>query len=155
MVHLVYCDNAGKKGEKVLDKILNGTKTMVVRGAAGRKIPHSRVFAGETLYFMEKGTSQISALALVKTVQNYVKLTEDEIEKILGDNQDKLSLTDKQKERWHKKCLCLVEFGDVKKIEPPLAFDHQGNMDDWLIIEKIEDVVVGTSIPYNYERSRF
>ncbi|NLK64407.1 MAG: hypothetical protein GX289_04860 [Tissierellia bacterium] len=155
MVHLVYCDNAGKKGEKVLDKILNGTKTMVVRGAAGRKIPHSRVFEGETLYFMEKGTSQISALALVKTVQNYVKLTEDEIEKILGDNQDKLSLTDKQKERWHKKCLCLVEFGDVKKIEPPLAFDHQGNMDDWLIIEKIEDVVVGTSIPYNYERSRF
>ncbi len=53
MVHLVYCDNAGKKREKVLDKILAGTKTMVVRGAAGRKIPHSRVFAGERLYFME------------------------------------------------------------------------------------------------------
>ena len=44
MVHLVYCDNASKKGEKVLDKILAGTKTMIVRGAAGRKIPHSRVF---------------------------------------------------------------------------------------------------------------
>jgi hypothetical protein len=28
-------------------------------------------------------------------------------------------------------------------------------MDDWLIIEKVEDVVVGTSIPYNYEKSRF
>lgn len=28
-------------------------------------------------------------------------------------------------------------------------------MDDWLIIEKIEDVIVGTSIPYNYEKSRF
>ena len=47
MVHLVYCDNTGKKGEKVLDKIINGTKTMVVRGAAGRKIPHSRVFPGD------------------------------------------------------------------------------------------------------------
>lgn len=35
-----------------------------------------------------------------------------------------------------------------------LPFDHQSNMDDWLIIEKIEDVVVGTSIPYNYEKSR-
>lgn len=33
MVHLVYCDNTGKKGEKVLDKILAGTKTMVVRGS--------------------------------------------------------------------------------------------------------------------------
>lgn len=32
MVHLVYCDNAGKKGEKELDKILAGTKTMVMRG---------------------------------------------------------------------------------------------------------------------------
>mgnify|MGYP000734899453 FL=1 len=28
-------------------------------------------------------------------------------------------------------------------------------MDDWLIIEKIEDVVVGTSIDYNYEKSKF
>jgi len=55
MVHLVYCDNAGKKGERVLDKILSGEKTMVIRSASGRKIPHSRVFAGETLYFMEKG----------------------------------------------------------------------------------------------------
>jgi len=51
--------------------------------------------------------------------------------------------------------LCLVEFDEVCKIEPPLPFDHQGNMDDWLIIDKIEDVVVGTSIPYNYEKSRF
>lgn len=25
----------------------------------------------------------------------------------------------------------------------------------WLIIDKIEDVVVGSSIPYNYEKSRF
>ena len=32
MVHLVYCDNTGKKGEHELDKILNGSKTMVVRG---------------------------------------------------------------------------------------------------------------------------
>lgn len=52
MVHLVYCDNAGKRGEKELDKILCGENTMVVRGTAGRKIPHSRVFVGEDLYFM-------------------------------------------------------------------------------------------------------
>lgn len=145
MVHLVYCDNTGKKGEKVLDKILAGAKTMVVRGAAGRKIPHSRVSEGEQIYFMEKGTSLISAMAIVKSVQNYVKLSDEEIAQTLSDNQDKLNLSDKQESRWHKKCLCLVEFENVQKITP-LAFDHQGNMDDWLIIEKIEDVVVGTSI---------
>ncbi|AUA38163.1 Uncharacterised protein [Clostridioides difficile] len=154
MVHLVYCDNAGKKGEKVLDKILAGTKTMVIRGAAGRKIPHSRVFEDELLYFMEKGTGKISAKATVKKVENYVKLTEDEISKILNENQPKLNLSEKQKVRWHKKCLCLVEFENVEEITP-LDFDHQGNMDDWLIVEKIEDVVVGTSIPYNYEKSKF
>ena len=154
MVHLVYCDNAGKKGEKVLDKILAGKKTMIVRGAAGRKIPHSRVFEGERLYFMEKGSGEVTATALVKEVKNFVKLSDEEITKILAENQSKLNLSDKQKVRWHKKCLCFVEFEDVKKISP-LAFEHQGNMDDWLILEKIEDVIVGTSIPYNYENSRF
>ena len=154
MVHLVYCDNAGKKGEKVLDKILAGTKTMVVRGAAGRKIPHSRVFEGEKLYFMEKGSGLITATAIVKAVQNYVKLSDEEITNTLANNQSKLNLSDKQKVRWQKKCLCLEEFEKVEEITP-LAFEHQGNMDDWLIIEKIEDVVVGTSIPYNYENSKF
>lgn len=155
MVHLVYCDNAGKQGERVLDKILSGRKTMVVRGAAGRKIPHSRVFAGETLYFMEKGSGLISARAMAVRVENHVKLAEEEIGQVLDANREKLSLTEKQAQRWHKKCLCLVEFEDVEQLAPPLAFDHQGNMDDWLILEKIEDVVVGTSIPYHYDHSRF
>lgn len=151
MVHLVYCDDKAK----VLDKILDGSKTMVIRGAAGRKIPHSRVNEGESLYFMQKGSKKISAKATVTYVENYLKLTDEEITATLERNQPKLNLTDKQKERWHKKCLVLVEFAGVEKIEPALDFDHQRNMDDWLIIDKIEDVVVGTSIPYNYENSRF
>ncbi len=150
MVHLVYCDNK----EKVLEKILDGSKTMIIRAAAGRKIPHSRVFDGEKLYFMKKGTAKISATATVKSVQNYVKLSEEEIEKIMTDNQGKLNLSKKQQERWYKKCICLIEFENVSEIEP-LEFEHQGNMDDWLIIEKINDVVVGTSIPYDYEKSKF
>lgn len=150
MVHLVYCDDKAK----VLEKILEGTKRMVVRGAAGRKIPHSRVFEGETLYFMKKGTGIISAKAEVVHVDNYLKLSDGEIEKVLEENQDKLDLTEKQKERWHKKCLCLVEFKNVEAMEP-LEFDRQGNMDDWLILQKIEDVVLGTSIPYNYDNARF
>lgn len=150
MVHLVYCDDKSKE----LAKILDGSKTMVIRGAAGRKIPHSRVFAGEELYFMEKGSKKITAKAVVKDVQNFVKLSDDEITKTIDSNNNKLQLTDKQKERWHKKCLCLVEFAGVEEIAP-LDFDHQGNMDDWLIIDKIADVVVGTSIPYNYEKSKF
>lgn len=150
MVHLVYCDDKSKE----LDKIMSGNKTMIIRGAAGRKIPHSRVFQDDILYFMEKGTKKITAKAVVSEVQNYVKLGDSEITRIIEENDDKLVLTEKQKERWHKKCLCLISFHDVEAIEP-LAFDHQGNMDDWLIIDKIEDIVVGTSIPYNYDKSKF
>lgn len=149
MVHLVYCDDK----EKVLEKILNKSKHMVIRSAAGRKIPHSRVFEGEELYFMKKGTGLITAKATVTSVQNYVKLTPEESLEIINKNQSKLNLSQKQVERWNKKCLCLVEFDNVEEIAP-LNFDHQSNMDDWLIIEKIEDVTVGTSIPYNYDNSK-
>ena len=150
MVHLVYCDDKSKE----LSKILAGSKTMIIRGAAGRKIPHSRVFKDEILYFMEKGSKKIIAKSVVSDVQNFIKLKDEEITKTIEDNSDKLQLTEKQKQRWHKKCLCLVEFSNVEEITP-LDFDHQSNMDDWLIIEKIEDVVVGASIPYNYDNSRF
>ena len=152
MVHLVYCDNAGKKGVRVLDKIIAGTKTMVVRGAAGRKIPHSRVFEGERLYFIEKGSASITATAFVKSVQNYVKLSEEEITRILSENSGKLNLSDKQMVRWHKKCLCLVEFENVEEITP-IAFEHQSNMDDWLILKRIEDVAAGTGTQYDSHRS--
>jgi hypothetical protein len=150
MVHVVYCDDK----EKVLEKILAGTKSMIIRAAAGRKIPHSRVFEGETLYLMKKGSGLITAKADVIRVENYVKLSEDEMERILLENQDKLNLSEKQKLRWRKKCMCLVEFKNVKEIDG-LEFDRQGNMDDWLIIDKIEDVLVGTSTPYNYGKSKF
>lgn len=150
MVHLVYCDNTGKKGTRELDNIMNGTKTMVVRGAAGRKIPHSRVQTGEVLYFMEKGTAQIRAKAIVTNVENFVRLSDEEIHEKLDTRQAELNLTPKQQQRWHKKCLCFVAFDNVEEISP-LAFDHQGNMDDWLIIEKIEDILIGTSKPYDYK----
>jgi hypothetical protein len=150
MVHLVYLDNK----EKELDQILTKKKTMVIRGAAGRKIPHSRVNEGETLYFMEKGSFNITLKAIVKNVKNYVKLSDEEITKVLSSNQDKLNLSNKQQKRWHKKCLILVEFKNLEKITP-LTFERQNNMDDWLIIEKIEDVLVGSSIPYNYKKSKF
>lgn len=150
MVHLVYCDDK----EKVLEKILNGSKTMIIRAASGKKIPHSRVFEGEILYFMKKGTGKITAIGIVKKIHNFVRLNEEQIDEVLQEYQNKLNLSKKQQLRWHKKCICLVEFADVKEIET-LEFDHQGNMDDWLIVDKIEDVVVGTSLPYNYEKSRF
>lgn len=88
---------------------MDGSKTMIIRAAARRKIPHIRVFVGEKLYFMKKGTAKISTTETVKSVQNFIKFSEDEIVKVLANNQEKLNLSKKQQERWHKKCMCLVE----------------------------------------------
>ena len=48
---------------------------------------------------MEKGTKKITAKAVVRDIQNYVKLSDEEITKTIEDNSNKLQLTDKQKER--------------------------------------------------------
>lgn len=139
MVHLVYCDNALNKGCNVLDLIMNKQKRMIARGAAGRKIPHSRVFEGETLYFMLKGSKQVTAKAVVTNVKNYVKLSDEEIDAILEEHQDKLQLSTAQKKRWHRKCLCLVEFDQVESMDA-IPFERTNNMDDWIIGERIEDI---------------
>lgn len=133
MVHIVICDN--KTCE--LSKILEGNKTMLIRGADGRKLPHSRVFFDDELYFTEKGSQKITAKSKVLDVQNFVKLPNDEIDKILDDNECKLSLTKAQKEKYHKRCLCLVEFGTIEKIEP-ITFVPPRPTEDWVLLDDIQ-----------------
>lgn len=146
MEHLVYCDAKAK----VLDKILNGTKTMIIRGVAGRKLPHGRVFEGESLYFIENnGDGLIKAKAVVKSVFNSEKMTEDESKEVVAKNQDKLNLTEAQIKRWAgKKVLCLIEIKDAEMIEP-LKFSRQNNMDDWITVENISTVLEGSSEEYH------
>lgn len=142
MEHLVYCDKEGA----VLEKLLNRSKTKIIRGAAGRKIPHSRVFAGEILYFVENdGTGEIKATAKVKSVFNSEKMTEEESNKLIEENSKELNLSKKQLGRWSgKKVLCLIEVEDVKKLETPMIYDRKKNMDDWIIVDHISDILVGS-----------
>lgn len=149
MEHLVYCDAKSK----VLDKILNGTKTMIIRGAAGRKLPHGRVFKGETLFFIENnGTGLIKAKATVKSVFNSEKMTEEESKIVVEKEQSKLNLTDAQIKRWAgKKVLCLVEIKNVETIET-LTLERQSNMDDWITVEKITSILEGSGEKYHSVR---
>jgi len=148
--HLVYCDTKAT----VLDKILIGTKTMIIRGAAARKLPHGRVFEGETLYFIENnGDGLVKAKATVKSVFNSEKMTEEESKAIIAQNKDKLNLSDEQIKRWAgKKVLCLIGIKDVMTIEPPLVFDRQKNMDDWITVENIKSVLEGSNEKYTSVR---
>ena len=145
MEHLVYCD----KKAKVWEKLLSGQKTLIVRGAAGRKLPHSRVFKGEKLYFIENdGSGLIKGTGTVKSVDNLVKLTEEESKNIISERQNELQLTEEQVKRWAgKKCLCLIEVEDITEISP-VKYDRQKNMDDWITVEDIRTILEGSSENY-------
>ncbi len=149
MEHLVYCDTKAK----VLEKLLEGSKTMIIRGAAGRKLPHGRVFEGETLYFIQNnGDGLIKAKGTVSSVFNSEKMTEDVSKALVQKNQDALNLSPAQIERWAgKKVLCLITVKDVKTIEP-LHFDRKQNMDDWLVVETIDHVLEGSTHVYQNVR---
>jgi len=141
MDHVVYLDAQAKE----LENLLSGSKTMIIRGATGRKLPHGRVDAGDMLYFINNNAEgKVRAKAKVKSAFHSEKMTEDESDELVKKNQPKLSLTDKQIKRWAgKRYIVLIEVTNVKEIQP-FAIDksNYSNMDDWLPVEKIESVTV-------------
>lgn len=138
MEHLVYCDAKAKE----LSLILSGQKSMVVRGAAGRKVPYGRVHEGDILYFIENdGTGVIKARAEVSNVINSDKMVPDESTAMLDSYRDQLKLTARQEKRWAgKKYLCLIEFDCAQAVEP-MVYDRQKNMDDWICCSKIDEIL--------------
>ncbi len=139
MDHIVYLDAKAKEAEM----IFAGTKTMIIRGAAGRKIPHGRVFENDVLYFvLNNASAKVFARAVVKKVINSEKLTPPESAKLIEDNQSKLRLTEKQLDRWSgKRYLVLIEIENPEELTP-FAFNKGEftNMDDWLPVEDINKV---------------
>jgi hypothetical protein len=140
MDHVVYVDTKARE----LEKLLSGEKTMIVRGATGRKLPYGRVQANDRLFFIQnKGDSMVRACAHVGDVFNSEMLTEEQSVKLVETNQSKLNLTPDQIKRWAgKRYLVLIEVKDVQSIEP-FVIDRSGygNMDDWLPVETIGNVI--------------
>lgn len=140
MDHVVYLDTRANE----LENLLTGKKTMILRGAAGRKLPHGRVKRGDILYFMRNnGEGLVKARALVKSVFHSDQLSPDESRKIVHDNQPRLQLNESLLNRFAgKRFLVLVE---VEDIEPLDAFaidrDRFSNMDDWLPVGQIDTVI--------------
>jgi len=139
MDHVVYVDAKAKE----LEKILDGSKTMIIRGAAGRKLPHGRVSAGDVLYFIQNnGQGQVRARAVVAAALHSEKLSPAEAEQLVRENQDKLQLSPTLAARWAgKRYLVLVEIHPAEALQP-FAIDRSayGNMDDWLPVGDIAAV---------------
>ncbi len=142
MDHVVYVDAKAKE----LTEILKGSKTMIIRGAAGRKMPYGRVNKDDMLYLIENdGSGLVRAKTKVLSVLNSVKMTVDESVSFVEQYQDKLHLTSSQNKRWAgKRYLVLIEIGEVEEVGSFLIDKREyGNMDDWLPVDNIENVKVG------------
>ncbi len=139
MDHVVYLDANAKE----LELLLASRKTMIVRGATGRKIPYGRVNQGDMLYFMNNDAGgAILAKAKVKSVLNSQKMTAAQSTQLIGRHQEQLQLTTKQHERWAgKRYLVLIEVAAVRPVTPfRIDKSNYGNMDDWLPVEDIAKV---------------
>lgn len=138
MEHIAYCESKANE----LDNLVSGNKSMLIRGAAGRKLPHGRVAIGDIVYLINNDSSgKILAKGTVNFVYHSEKLTRDESERIIDENMYRLKLTPDQRKRWiGKRFLCLVEIENVVPVEP-FSYVREKNMDDWIIVEKVQDVM--------------
>lgn len=139
MDHIVYLDAKAKE----LEKLIDGSKTMIIRGATGRKMPYGRVNEGDILYFINNNAEGfVKAKAIVDSVFNSDKMSPEESVALVKKHQEKLNLSETQFTKWAgKRYIVLIE---LKKIEEVKSFaidkSNYGNMDDWLPVEKIETV---------------
>jgi len=141
MDHVVYLDTKANE----LEKLLNGTKKMIIRGATGRKLPYGKVFEGDHLFFINNnGEGKIKAFGKVSMVFNSDKMTEEESKNLVKRYEKELRLTETQINRWGgKRYLVLISVVDVKSINPfEIDKSKYGNMDDWLPVDDINEVKV-------------
>jgi hypothetical protein len=139
MDHVVYLDAKAKE----MESLSSGTKTMIIRGAAGRKMPYGRVDPGDMLYFINNNAEGVvKGRSRVKEVIHSDKMTRDESVALVEKHQEGLRLTPQQYKRWAgKRFLVLIEVEAVEQLAPfPIDKSAYGNMDDWLPVEDIERV---------------
>lgn len=134
MKHIVYLNHKAKE----LENLKLGKKTMIIRGAMGRRIPYGKVSVGDTLYFIENnGDGSIRAAAEVLDVFNSEKLTKEESAKLVEKHQDKLMLDSGLLKRFSgKRYIELFTITNFKELEP-FTFNRAKypKMDDWIILE--------------------
>ena len=139
MDHIVYLDHQARE----LENLKAGKKTMIIRGAMGRKVPYGRVNPSDVLYFAENnGKGFILGQAKVKEAVHTDKLTREESICLVDSHQEQLLLNAALRKRFAgKRYLVLITLQDFTETEA-FAFDRSdyGNMDDWLPVGDIGKV---------------
>lgn len=139
MDHVVYVD--AKANE--LEKILSGEKSIILRGAAGRKLPYGRVEVGDIFYFIRNNSEGlIQAKAQVDNVYNSEKMDKGTSAALIEEHLENLQLSPAQLKRWSgKRYLVLITITNPEAVTP-FGIDKSefGNMDDWLPVGDIDSV---------------
>lgn len=136
--HLVYLNHQAKE----LEKLINNEKTMIIRGAAGKKVPlGGRARVNDIVYFVETGGDQIvSHRGIISAVIETEKMTPVESVAFVDNYQKELNLSKEQYKRWAgKKFLAVFEINCLEAIEP-FKYRRDKNMDDWIITEDINAI---------------
>ena len=139
-IHVAYLDKKANEFEK----LLNGEKTMLIRGANGRKLPYGRVFENEEIYFIcNDGSGKIIAKGVTGKITESGKMEdENQIKEFIEKFKNGLNLSDLQYKRWReKKYLVIIEIKNFEKINP-MNLDHKNNMDDWILVSDINDIIM-------------
>ena len=136
--HLVYLNSKAKE----LEKLLNKEKTMIIRGAAGRKCPlGGRAKVDDIIYFVETGGDlTISYKGVISNVVESEKMTPEESVKFVQNYEKELNLSKEQYDRWAgKKYLAVYEISNIESVDS-FKYNRENNMDDWIITDDMNKI---------------
>ncbi len=136
--HLVYLNSKARE----LEKLINNEKTMIIRGAAGKKSPlGGRAKENDVIYFVETGSQMnVTYKGIISKVIESEKMTIEESLMFIKKYEKELNLSKEQYEKWAgKKYLAVYEISNLEKIEP-FKYNRESNMDDWIITDDINKI---------------
>ena len=139
MNHLVFLDT--RAGE--LEKILSGTKTMLIKEFDPAQTSGHPVSPGDSLYFLRNNDER--ALRVKATVTRVLSITnnsDQDLSHSLKEMQPRLQLTEDQYNDWSvRKQLLLVEFESAHKIGAiHVAPARIADRSDWIAFEELSPI---------------
>jgi hypothetical protein len=151
MNFIVFLDE--QAGE--LEKILSGTKTMVLKELNSPELDQKYVRPGDTLYFLrEKDECSLRVVATVVRLFPVLDRQDELLSQSLKEMQPKLQLTEDQYNFWtEKKQVLLVEFESARKIPVIQVASHKvSEQSNWICFDDVnlftdEEVSKDTSFP--------
>jgi len=135
MNHLVFLDaHAGE-----LEKIVSGTKSMVLKELNPSRPAGQAIRRGDTLYFLRhRNDCTLRVRAAVVRVFHFSNQPGEDLSHFLKEMQTRLALTEDQYNYWsEKRAIFLVEFEAATKI-PVIEISREKVKDrsDWIAFEE-------------------